>query len=153
MVDLQVGKPRFPAKLYPAPESSGVPHTVIIVGRHFVGETWIIDTTGCQYGFTDVLVPFERYLKENQCQLLGEPTTYNATETKDLDYYDTLSFMNTNRAQREDRKIERRARLHFAKFVDAQITPDILQGSTETFEEKRLGLESDLKSHMRSYNA
>lgn len=146
-----MGKPRFPAKLYPAPESSGVPHTVIIVGRLFVGETWVIDTTGCQYGFQDVLVPFKRYLEDHQCRMLGERTTYDATETKDLDYYAQFPFMNTP-LQKEDRKIERRARLHFAKFVDAQIAPDILQGSSEVFEGKRLSLESDLKLHMQSYN-
>ncbi|EHK50487.1 uncharacterized protein TrAtP1_007597 [Trichoderma atroviride] len=151
IVDLEVGKPRFPAKLYPAPESSGVPHTVIIIGRLFVGETWIIDTTGCQYGFKDVLVPFKRYLEDHQCRMLGERTTYDATETKDLDYYAELPFMNTG-LQKEDRKIERRARLHFAKFVDAQITPDILQGPSKVFEEKRLSLESDLKLYMQSYN-
>jgi len=81
-----------------------MPHTVLKVGRLFANEAWILDTAGCQYGFREVLVPFEKYLADKSCQVLNEPTTYDATETKDLDYFSTLPFLNRTRAQREDKK-------------------------------------------------
>ena len=64
------------------------------------------------------------------------PTTYDATETMDLDYFSTLPFMNMTRAQREDLKLERKARLHFADFVTSSISKDILNGSTDEFRAK-----------------
>jgi hypothetical protein len=87
-----------------------LPHTVLKVGRLFANEVWIIDTAGCQYGFQDVLVPFEKYVADKSCRISSEPTTYDATETKDLDYFSTLPFLNRTRAQREDKKLERQAR-------------------------------------------
>lgn len=83
---------------------------------------------------------------------MGNLTTYDASETKDLDYFATLPFMNATSMQREDMKIERRARLRFAKFVDAQITPDVLKGSSLEFKEKRLAIASSLRLHMEGYN-
>lgn len=153
VLDLHIGRPRIPTKLIPGPDSSDCPHTVLKVGRLFTNETWIIDTAGCQYGFRDVLVPFERYLVEKSSRRLNEPTTYDANETKDLDYFETLSFMNGTRAQREDRKLERQARLRFAVFVDKQINQDILAGSSAAFEEKLETFVHDLKLHMQNLSS
>ena len=125
-----------------------MPHTVLKVGRLFANETWILDTAGCQYGFREVLVPFEKYLADKSCQILNEPTTYDATETKDLDYFSTLPFLNRTRAQREDKKLERQARLHFAVFVDTHVNKDILNGSAAEFEDKLDSFVHELKSHM-----
>jgi len=99
-----------------------MPHTVLKVERLFANEAWILDTAGCQYGFREVLVPFEKYLADKSCQVLNEPTTYDATETEDLDYFSTLPFLNRTRAQREDKKLERQARLHFAVFVNTHVS-------------------------------
>src|SRR6202012_3036498 len=104
-------------------------HTVLKVRSRFADEAWILDTAGCQYGFRDVLVPFEKYIVEKSCRPSNKPTTYDATETKDLDYFSTLPFLNQTRAQREDNRLERRARLHFALFVDTQASSNILKGS------------------------
>jgi hypothetical protein len=148
-----VGKPRFLTRLCPAPDPTGVPHTVIIVKRLSVGETWIIDTTGYQYGFKAILVPFQKYIKENQCQLLVEPSAYTATETKDLDYYETLPFMNTDPVQNEGRKLERNARLRFAKWVDERVTPDIIKGSEEAFKRQIVELQSNLRAYLQDRRA
>lgn len=100
------------------PDSSACPHTVLRVNLLLVNEKWIFDTTGSQYGFQDVLIPFDKYIKDKDCRTPGEPTTYIAVETKDLDYFETLPFMVANRAQRDNLRVDRRARLHFAAFVD-----------------------------------
>ena len=79
---------------------------------------------------------------------LSEPTTYDATETKDLDYFSTLPFLNETRAQREDAKLERQARLHFAVFVGMYVSKDILDGSAAEFNDKLDNFVDDLKLHM-----
>jgi len=84
-MDIHIGKPLVPTKLIPGMDSNGCPHTVLRVGRLFADETWILDTTGCQYGFRDVLIPCTKYLADKECRIEREPTTYDATETKDLD--------------------------------------------------------------------
>lgn len=122
------------------------------VGRLFSNEAWILDTAGCQYGFQEVLVPFEKYLADKSCQILNDPATYDATETKDLDYFSTLPFLNRTRAQREDKKLERKARLHFADFVNMHVSRDILNGSAAEFKDKLDGFVHELKLHMLNFH-
>lgn len=124
-----------------------MPHTVL-VGRLFANEAWILDTAGCQYGFRKVLVPFEKYLADKSCQISNEPTTYNAIETKDLNYFSTLPILNGTRAQREDIKLKRQARLHFAVFVNTHVSKDILDGSAAEFKHKLDSFVHELKLHM-----
>jgi hypothetical protein len=121
---------------------------VLKVGRLFSNEAWILDTAGCQYGFQEVLVPFEKYLADKSCQILKNPVTYDATETKDLDYFSTLPFMNRTRAQREDKKLERQARLHFATFVNTHVRSDILNGPAAEFKDKSDSFVHELKLYM-----
>ena len=125
-----------------------MPHTVLKVGRPFANEAWILDTAGCQYGFRDVLVPFEKYVADKSCRVVSEPTTYDATETKDLDYYLTLPFLNSTRSQREDMKAERQARLHFAVFVNSRVSKDMLNGSAAEFKDRFDSFVYELRLHM-----
>ncbi|KAL9068871.1 MAG: hypothetical protein Q9157_006356 [Trypethelium eluteriae] len=148
VLDLHIGKPVTPTKLVPGPESSDAPHTVLKVGRLSSHEAWVLDTAGCQYGFQEVLVPFEKYLADKSGQIVNDPVTYDATETKDLDYFSTLPFMNKTRAQREDARLERQARLHFAEFVNTHVDSDILSGPAPKFKEKFDGFVHELKLHM-----
>ena len=111
-------------------------HTVLKVGQLFANEAWILDTAGYQYGFREVLVPFEKYLADKSCQILNEPTTYDATETKNLDYFSTLPSLTRTRARREDKKLDRQARLHFALFANTHVGKDILSGSAAEFKDK-----------------
>jgi hypothetical protein len=56
--------PRLRTKLVPGPDASEVPHTVLKVRLCLTEETCIIDTAGSQYGFRDVLVPYDKYCKQ-----------------------------------------------------------------------------------------
>lgn len=152
-MDLQVRNPQTLTKLVPGPDSSDCPHTVLKVGRSFSNEAWILDAAGCQYGFREVLVPYELYLADKLCRISNEPTTYDANETKDLDYFSTLPFMNKTRAQREDRELERQARLHFAVFVKTRVEKNILNGSVAEFKDNLSSFAHDLKSHMFNLDA
>ena len=111
-------------------------------------ETWILDTAGSQYGFIDALVPYNKYMAENSCRIVSAPATYEWTETKDLDYYATLEFMNKTRAQRENRRDERRSRLHFARFIDHDIEEDVLHGSAADWKDKINRFVAALRAHL-----
>ena len=148
ILDLRIERPSTPTKLIPGPDATLCPHTVLKVEGISTRETWILDTTGCQYGFRDVLVPHDRFMAERGCKDLTEPVTYDATETKDLDYFATLPFMNITRAQQENRKLERKFRLHFAEFVDTSVSHDLLDGPNAGFKDKLDRFVSKLKLHM-----
>lgn len=136
----------MPTKLIPGPDATTCPHTVLKVGLLFSSETWIIDATGCRYGFEEVLVPFDKYIEERRCRSLGEPETYDATDTKDLDYFATLPFMNRFRIQREKLRRERQSRLRFAELVDTDVSQGILEGSNADFNDNLQTMTSQLAS-------
>jgi hypothetical protein len=150
LVDLQITKPPRPTKLIPGVDSKDCPHTVLKVRRLFADETWILDTTGCQYGFRHLLIPYDKYIAEKKSRVVGV-TTYDASETKDLDYFATLAFMNKTKRQREGRQMEKKARLHFAKFVDTQVDKGVLSGSAKEFNEKREKFAETLRVYMLGF--
>ncbi|CAG8979630.1 hypothetical protein HYALB_00011993 [Hymenoscyphus albidus] len=156
VLDLQIGKPLIPTRLVPGdgPDCTICPHTILKVRPRGSSETWIIDTAGCQYGFRDVLIPYEKYLTERSCKISGkDPEPYDWTVTKDLDFFDTIPFMNTTHAQKVDRGLEREARLHFAIFVNTHVTKDILNGSAAEFARKLEGFVQGLEVHMKSFSS
>jgi hypothetical protein len=144
ILDLHLGR----QPINPNPDATTCPHTVLKVGRLFSSETWIIDTTGCQYGFEEVLVPFDKYIEERKCRSLREPETYDAMETKDLDYFATLPFMNTFWTQREKLKRERESWLRFAEFVDTHVSQGMLEGLNADFNDNLQMMISQLTLHM-----
>jgi hypothetical protein len=148
VLDVHIGKPRLPTKLVPGPDASTVSHTVLKVRLRSTREVWIVDTAGAQYGFTDVLVPYDKYIADKTCLITSPPVTHDWTETKDLDYYATLEFMNSSRTQREDLRAERMARLHFAAFVDQGFKVEILDGSAAEWKDKVDGIVAALKAHL-----
>lgn len=150
-MDLHIGKPIFRTQLTPGLDTSHCPHTVLRVRQLFTGENWIIDTTGCQYGFRDVLIPYEKYLEEKACRIIAEPAAYDAVETKDLDYFSTLEFMNKTQAQKKAREVERRGRLHFAAFIDTRVNNTILDGSAGHFRNTADRFADELRSHMLEF--
>nr|RBQ99809.1 hypothetical protein FVER53263_09338 [Fusarium verticillioides] len=151
VLDIKIGKPLLPPKLIPGPDLSNCLHTVIKVGLLSSTESWVIDTAGCQYGFREVLAPSNKYIADKACRVEGAPTPYNWTETKDLDYFSTLPLMNSSRAQKQDREVERKARLHFADFVDRHVNVNILDGSASEFSNKVASLVERLRIHMLSF--
>lgn len=59
--------------------------------------------------------------------------------------------MNKSQAQRQDRALERRARLHFAAFVDRHVVNAVLDGSEEDFEVKISDFVGNLRSHLAEF--
>ncbi|KAL2825784.1 hypothetical protein BDW59DRAFT_161455 [Aspergillus cavernicola] len=147
-LDLHIGKPALPTKLIPGADSTQCPHTVLKVELLRSQETWVIDTTGRQYGFREVLVPYAEYVAEKECRIVGPPAGYFATETKDLDFFLTLPFMTGTKAQRDGLEVERRHRMGFASFVDTAVEKGILHGSVVRFGGKLEGFKGELRAHL-----
>lgn len=145
---VNIGRPRVPTRLVPGPDLHGGPHTVLKIGRIESDETWIIDTTGCQYGFRDVLVPFIKYIRANECRILSGPRIYDAWETNDVDYLSTIHVFNKTKAQRQDMRLERLTRHHFAVWVHLSVHDDFLVGSSADYKRKFDGFVNGLKTHM-----
>lgn len=73
VVDLNIAHPVLKVRLNPGPVPDTCPHTVLKIRQMLTGEIWILDTTGCQYGFRDVLLPMEQYLDDTTGQVIGDP--------------------------------------------------------------------------------
>jgi hypothetical protein len=151
IMDVYIGKMRLPTKLVPGPDNSTVPHTVLKVKLRSTGEAWIVDTAGSQYGFREVLVPYDRYMAEKSCLIASGPDTYDATVTKDLDYYATLPYMNKTKVERDHLQAERKARICFMGFVDQGVGEDVLDGSTAEWEGKLDALVAALTAHLLKF--
>ncbi|KAI0473409.1 hypothetical protein GGR56DRAFT_530271 [Xylariaceae sp. FL0804] len=116
--DLNIAKPLVRTQLVPGPDSRGCPHSVLKVCIHENAEEWVVDPAGCQYGFRRVLSPFGQYAREQQVSVLPRLQPYDWNETTDLAFFDSIPGMNITKAQRENRAVKRKIRLHFASFVD-----------------------------------
>ncbi|KAJ7195880.1 hypothetical protein C8J57DRAFT_1421289 [Mycena rebaudengoi] len=154
-LDLRIGKPVVPTELVEVvagPNFGGAPHTVLKV--HLSGETWLVDAAGCQYGFRDVLLPFDRYLADKACDNLMSCTLYTASETTDFDFLEPLFANYPHMKRSHDR--ERMGRLHFAAFIDERVgsgkesfdPSKDLDGSEPKFREKFNKFVAELQTHM-----
>ncbi|KAI1654264.1 hypothetical protein F4813DRAFT_399017 [Daldinia decipiens] len=136
---------------------TAVTHTILLVWLR--GEGWVIDTTGCQFGFGDVLVPLNTYFKKRVKSLARGPFAYTEHETSDLDVFDCKLALNDTDTKRLKAAHERAGRLHFAKFVrerfDRYESPrpseELLGGSSEEFQVRLARFKGDLKVHMASF--
>jgi hypothetical protein len=149
-LDVHIGKPRRRTKLVPGPDASAVPHTVLKVRLRSTGEIWVVDTAGSQYGFREVLVPFDKYIAEKSGRVTSSDI-YDATETKDLDFYATFAPMNKTKAQRDILQVERKARICFAGFVDQGVGDDVLDGTAAKWEDKLDVLVAALTAHLMEH--
>ncbi|KAJ5774381.1 hypothetical protein N7457_009277 [Penicillium paradoxum] len=147
-MDIIVQNPPLTTKLIPDVGSHSGTHTVLKIRERGNNDTWIIDTTGCQYGFRDLLVPFNKYFMDKECQVLDAPFAYDAFETKDLDYYSMFPCFTRMKTQRKEMRLERQTRHHFAVFVAKTVGDNFLGGSDIDFEATIDLFVNGLKSHM-----
>ncbi|RDW68788.1 zinc finger MYND domain-containing protein [Aspergillus mulundensis] len=130
-LDLHLGNFGVCTRTVPGPEHTNIIHTVIKVTLSFPPniatepEAWVIDPAGCQYG-TPILAPYEEYIAAHKCRILNGPSAYTATETTDVDDFQSLLELSPhseilNEMQNWDSQrwlLERRARMKFAAWVD-----------------------------------
>ncbi|PYH92235.1 hypothetical protein BO71DRAFT_457857 [Aspergillus ellipticus CBS 707.79] len=138
VLQLTPTKKPWSTKFVPGEGPTMDPHYVFKVERVPDGETWIIDILGCQYGYRELLVPFDRHMRKTGCKNWEKAKTYNVPETKDLDLKTAGPFP-------VDVEYERQARLRFAEFVKTNVDQSLLDGSIAAYGHKLGRLVFDLK--------
>ncbi|KAI1329467.1 hypothetical protein F5Y16DRAFT_417855 [Xylariaceae sp. FL0255] len=163
IVNLVIRRPNFRTRLVTGPlfpafsaVSEKYFHTVLKVRLrnhdNSITEDWILDPAGCQYGFTEVMMPYEKYLRTRDASLACTPSMYHSpdhlchwTEATDLAYRQfLLCYGNANpnqgnvranttrRRSVEKMLIERNIRAHYATFIHERFfTRDVLANVTE----------------------
>ncbi|KAI0138514.1 hypothetical protein F4776DRAFT_670427 [Hypoxylon sp. NC0597] len=129
----------------------GLAHTILVA--QIKDESWVIDVTGCQYGFPEVISPCVKYFRDRVLQVLDIPHFYSEIETSDID-----------RQQQDDesetfhRKHETAARLHFKalimeRFIDGppDFTRRFLDSAQEDFQIELDRFVADVKEHMMEF--
>ncbi|KAF3059414.1 hypothetical protein GL218_04939 [Daldinia childiae] len=138
-------------------DCAAVTHTILLVW--IGGEGWVVDITGCQFGFQEILVPLNTYFKKRVRSISRGPFAYTEHETSDLDVFDCQLALNDTDKKRLKAAHERAGRLHFAKFVKEHFdryestrpSEELLSGTSEEFQGKLARFESNLKAHMTSF--
>jgi hypothetical protein len=149
-MELYIGKPLLRIRLMPKPIEP-IEHAVLKVHLSDTDETWVIDTTGCQYGFREILVPCEKYLIDRNCIVSIRPTAYLTHETFDLDFYEALRHMVITQRQQEEKDLQRQARKHFGLFVEKHLHRDILNYTERVFRPAYVNIITLLKVHMMRF--
>ncbi|KAF5685505.1 beclin 1 [Fusarium denticulatum] len=154
---VEIQNPPFTVKFHP-PDGIMTDrkfHTIIEATLDSSGEQWLIDVTGCQYGFRDVLLPLEKYTAQNNCSSYELLQPYGHTETTDQDElpHSPLIILTggPNEQQLADIEIEKGYRRHFAALVRAVINQGLTQGSAAQFAVTLDGLFHRVITYMSSY--
>ncbi|KAF5681761.1 beclin 1 [Fusarium circinatum] len=130
-------------------------HTIIEATLDSSGERWLIDVTGCQYGFRDILLPFEKYIAQNNCSSYERLQSYGHTETTDQDELPRSPLMILTRGPSEqqlaDIEIEKGYRRHFAALVRALVHHGLTQGTDAHFAATLDELVRRVITYMSSY--
>ncbi|KAF5631975.1 beclin 1 [Fusarium tjaetaba] len=130
-------------------------HTIIEATLDSSGEQWLIDVTGCQYGFREILLPLEKYIAQNNCSSYELLQPYGHTETTDQDElpHSPLIILTRgpNEQQLADIEIEKGYRRHFGALVRAIINQGLTQGSDAQFAVTLDGLVHRVITYMSSY--
>jgi hypothetical protein len=127
------------------------PHTVFVarVPRGKGEEKWVIDTTGSQYGFREVLVPYKKYSKEKASALANPLTASNAGINKDLDEYVRDPRLCWHEQQVANLLADRHTRQHFATFIANCADDDFLFGPDDHMKAMCEVFVADLKYYLR----
>ncbi|KAI0834855.1 hypothetical protein F5Y06DRAFT_278080 [Hypoxylon sp. FL0890] len=132
-------------------------HVVLLV--KLGGERWVIDVTGCQFGFPEIISPYEKYCKDRVHRISEELFPYIETETSDLNKPLPLSGdEHRNWILMAHRKHERAARRHLAalieeRFIDGPQDPtrSFFDSTQEGFRVQLDRFVADVKEHMTEF--
>ncbi|KAJ4137508.1 hypothetical protein NW768_003095 [Fusarium equiseti] len=156
VVKVRIANPPYPAILDPADANAF--HNFMDPGEHMIvlvtlwssHEKWVVDITGCQFGFKGALFPFEKYISEKHCTIIGTLGPYTQTETWDQEHI--MSLMG-NTLPPEARAVmvkEMEDRRHFAALVKKHVNSSLIEGSDAEFEAKVVEFSQKVKTHMSS---
>ncbi|VTT81453.1 unnamed protein product [Fusarium fujikuroi] len=130
-------------------------HTIVEATLDSSEERWLIDVTGCQYGFRDILLPLQKYIAQNNCSSYELLQPYGHTETTDQDELPRSPLIILTRGPSEqqlaDIEIEKGYRRHFAALVRAIVNQGLTQGPDAQFAATRDELVRRVITYMSSY--
>ncbi|RKL46120.1 hypothetical protein BFJ72_g3028 [Fusarium proliferatum] len=130
-------------------------HTIVEATLDSSEERWLIDVTGCQYGFRDILLPLEKYIAQNNCSSYELLQPYGHTETTDQDELPRSPLIILTRGPSEqqlaDIEIEKGYRRHFAALVRAIVNQGLTQGPDAQFAATLDELVRRVITYMSSY--
>ncbi|KAI1781400.1 hypothetical protein F4818DRAFT_436592 [Hypoxylon cercidicola] len=120
-------------------------------------ESWILDITGCQYGYPDLITPFHKY-EQNKVRggVIKDEQYAGPYDTNDTtgDLQEIGSHRN-GRARSARLVAEHNARKHFTAFVktyfDDKSAKDFLSGPTSEFNERVAGFADEVKALMTDF--
>lgn len=154
---VEIRNPPLPIRFHPPAGimTDRVFHTIVEATLDSSGERWLIDITGCQYGFRDILLPLKKYITQNNCSSYELLQPYGHTETTDQDELPRSPFFiltgGPNEQQLADIEIEKGYRRHFATLVRALFHQGLTQGSDAHFAAILDDLAHRVITHMSSY--
>ncbi|KAI0901466.1 hypothetical protein F4806DRAFT_489943 [Annulohypoxylon nitens] len=150
---LRYSDPDKPAKKYPL-------HTVVVV--YIEEEKWVIDVTGSQFGFTDLVCPFDKYLKDWEGHVATGPYAYPVDELDDIERRHFPRI--TPAAERTDdffahRAHEEAGRRHLKKLVEKRFSnpenptfaADLLARTEKAFQDGLDEWTAEVKRHMMGF--
>ena len=147
-IQVHVETPSVKTRLLRNPQSLRREDTILKVDLLFGGGTWIIDPAAAQFGVSDVLFPYDRCISDRGIDLVGEPATFNVTETSDIDYLLNEHTPPLEGDIRDAIALERPSRVRLASFVNTCVRNDILIGSAGEFDAKVEAFKEALGLHM-----
>ncbi|KAI1144367.1 hypothetical protein F5Y05DRAFT_418401 [Hypoxylon sp. FL0543] len=134
-----------------------VPHDILVV-QLSEDEKWVVDVTGCQFGFPEVMSPSGKYYKDRTTKIFGP---YPEDEAEHLDLrcptftYDEEEYRAVRTAQSEYETTARRrlVALFQERFFDGSqdYARGFLDGTQEEFRARLDGFVADVKAHMMRF--
>ncbi|KAI2470384.1 hypothetical protein F4781DRAFT_430405 [Annulohypoxylon bovei var. microspora] len=145
-----VDDPERPADDYPL-------HTIVAV--QIEQEKWVIDMTGSQFGFPDLISPYDKYMNDCNGTVEAAPCHYPVTETDDLDrsnFFPPPQNFVVSEGILSHRAHERAGRNYLKTLVDKRFfderyptfAADFLRRSEDDFQEGVDEWMGDVKHHM-----
>ena len=131
-------------------------HMIVLATLATSHEKWVIDVTGCQFGFKGALFPFAKYV-EKHCTFMEMPIPYDQTETWDQE----RQLCRWETSPRNPLIADIRAyigrelgyRRHFAALVKEHVNSSLIEGSDAEFEVKLTDFSRKVKTHMSSHRS
>jgi len=122
-------------------------HKIVLATLEASSEKWVIDITGCQFGFKGALFPLEEYMVEKQCTFIE--TTRPWTETEISDQLEILALDGMPPpGPMADIMRTTGYRRHFAALVKEHVNSSLIKGCDAEFESKLIDFSQNVKTHM-----
>ncbi|KAI1458280.1 hypothetical protein F4805DRAFT_474523 [Annulohypoxylon moriforme] len=135
-------------------------HAIIVVC--IKEEKWIIDMTGSQFGFSDVLCPFEKYMKQWKGHVAATPCPYPVDQIHDIkrsNFFPSAPGLVVSPEFMAHRAHEEAGRHHLQALIDKRFinaenpkfAADLLNRTEEAFQDGLREWMVEVREHMMGF--